>query len=108
MQHGPPRCEVDLFVIDEIGKMECFSRTFVNQVGRLLDGNVPVLATVAMKGGGIITAVKQRSDVELVRVQPRRSGRRLGREHSWRNYSRTAKHNFSCVTPALAITSTPL
>jgi nucleoside-triphosphatase len=60
--------EVDLFVIDETGKMECFSRPFVNLVGRLLDGDVPVLATIAMKGGGIITAVKQRSDVELVQV----------------------------------------
>jgi nucleoside-triphosphatase len=60
--------EVDLFVIDEIGKMECFSRRFVELTGRLLDRDAPVLATIAMKGGGIITAVKQRSDVELVQV----------------------------------------
>lgn len=59
---------VDLFVIDEIGKMKCFSRRFMELMGRLLDGDVPVLATIAMKGGGIITAVKQRSDVELVQV----------------------------------------
>lgn len=30
---------------------------------------LPVLATVAMKGAGIITAVKQRSNVELVQVR---------------------------------------
>jgi nucleoside-triphosphatase len=60
--------DVDLFVVDEIGKTECFSRRFVGLIGRLLDGDVPVLATIAMKSGGIITAVKQRSDVELVHV----------------------------------------
>jgi nucleoside-triphosphatase len=60
--------EVDLFIVDEIGKMECVSGRFVNLVGRLLDGDVPVLAAIAMKGGGIITAVKQRSGVELVQV----------------------------------------
>jgi nucleoside-triphosphatase len=54
--------------VDEIGKMECFSRRFVELIARLLDGDVPFLATVAMKGGGIITEVKQRSDVELVKV----------------------------------------
>jgi nucleoside-triphosphatase len=60
--------DVDLFVIDEIGKMECFSRRFVELIGRLLDGDVPVLATIALKGGGFMAAVKQRSDVELVKV----------------------------------------
>jgi nucleoside-triphosphatase len=60
--------EVDLFVVDEIGKMECFSARFVELTGRSLDGEIPVLATVAMKGGGFIAAVKQRSDVELVQV----------------------------------------
>ncbi|NLF67455.1 MAG: AAA family ATPase [Candidatus Anammoximicrobium sp.] len=63
--------DVDLFVIDEIGKMECFSGRFVDLVGRLMDGDVPVLATVAMKGGGFIAAVKQRNDGELVRVHDR-------------------------------------
>ena len=41
-------------------------------VRRLLRGaeifDVPVLATVAMKGGGFIVDVRQRNDVELVRV----------------------------------------
>lgn len=37
-------------------------------IGRLLDGDVPVLATIALKGGGFIATVKQRSDVELVQV----------------------------------------
>jgi nucleoside-triphosphatase len=59
---------VDLYVIDEIGKMECFSTRFVGLIEKLLDGDVPVLATIAMKSGGFIAAVKERSDVELVQV----------------------------------------
>lgn len=43
--------EVDLFVVDEIGRMELYCNDFVAAVRRLLDGPVPLLATVAMKGG---------------------------------------------------------
>ncbi|MFC1597675.1 nucleoside-triphosphatase [Planctomycetota bacterium] len=60
--------DVDLFVIDEIGKMECFSGAFVELVGKLLDGDAPVLATVAMKGHGLIADVKKRHDVERITV----------------------------------------
>jgi nucleoside-triphosphatase len=60
--------EVDLFVIDEIGRMECFSGTFVECVTGALDGTVPVLATIAFKGGGFMKRVKARRDVELLTV----------------------------------------
>lgn len=55
-----------LFIIDEIGKMECYSRKFVAHVQQLLDSNTPVLATIALKGSGFINAVKQRQDVNLL------------------------------------------
>lgn len=57
------RCpeEVDLYVIDEIGRMECLSRSFIEAVRRILDGPVPLLATVALKGSGFIREVKTRS-----------------------------------------------
>ena len=60
--------EVDLYVIDEIGRMECLSRAFVDAVARVLNGPVPVLATIAAKGGGFIASVKMRQDVEIVTV----------------------------------------
>ena len=63
-----PFDEVDLFVIDEIGKMECYSRVFLEMANRVLDGPVSVLATVAGKGGGLIAQVKARADVELFHV----------------------------------------
>lgn len=59
---------VDLFVIDEIGKMECFSEVFVEAAARVLDGPVSVLATIAARGGGLIGRVRARPDVEILTV----------------------------------------
>ena len=63
--------EPDLYVIDEIGKMECFSGPFVQTVTALLDAGTPVFGSVALKGGGFIERVKGRSDVTLVEVTVR-------------------------------------
>jgi nucleoside-triphosphatase len=54
-----------LYLIDEIGKMECLSSAFVEATRRLLDGRRPLIATVAQRGGGFIEDVKRRRDVEL-------------------------------------------
>ncbi len=66
--HGP---DVGLVVIDEIGKMGCFSEKFRALVRRILDSNTPVLATVASRGSGLITEVKRRPDVELIDLTTR-------------------------------------
>ena len=63
---------VDLFVIDEIGKMECFSAVFIAAATAALD--VPVSATIAAKGGGFIAQVKARPDVDLVTVTQENRG----------------------------------
>jgi nucleoside-triphosphatase len=60
--------DVDLIVVDEIGKMECFSRRFVDLVRKLIESRLPVLASVAMKGGGLIQEVKRLGDTELITV----------------------------------------
>lgn len=62
------RFEVDLVVVDEVGKMECFCQVFVQRMETLLDGPTPLLLTVAMKGSGFIAQVKQRAGVELIEV----------------------------------------
>lgn len=54
-----------IYLIDEIGKMECLSARFVAAVSRLLEGRLPVVATVAKRGAGFISEVKQRADCEL-------------------------------------------
>jgi nucleoside-triphosphatase len=64
----PETPDVDLFVIDEIGKMECFSDKFVATVRRLLQSDKSVLATVAQKGPGLIQQVKSYPGVELLHL----------------------------------------
>jgi nucleoside-triphosphatase len=65
-----PPGQVDLYVLDEVGKMECFSELFVAATKRILEGPVPVLATVAAKGSGFIAQVRSRTDAELLTVTP--------------------------------------
>jgi nucleoside-triphosphatase len=59
---------VDVFLIDEVGKMELLCPAFVEVVPPLLDGAAPVVLTVAQKGQGLIAQVKARADVRLVTV----------------------------------------
>jgi nucleoside-triphosphatase len=63
-----PEGPVDVFLIDEIGKMECYCPAFVAAVRRLVEGPVPVLASIALKGGGFIAEVKARPDVRIIEV----------------------------------------
>jgi nucleoside-triphosphatase len=57
-----------LVLIDEIGKMECFSPLFRRIVGECLDRPVPFVATIALRGDRFIEGIKQRPDAELVMV----------------------------------------
>lgn len=60
-----PRHDLDLYVIDEIGKMECLSAAFVMAVRRALASGVAVLATVAVQGAGLIGEAKRLPGVEV-------------------------------------------
>lgn len=59
------RRDVDLIVIDEIGKMECASDSFRRAVHRALDAPVNVLATLGITDLAFLQAVRQRPDIEL-------------------------------------------
>jgi nucleoside-triphosphatase len=59
---------VDACLIDEIGKMECHCPKFVATMRRLLGGPIPLVATIALRGGGFIAEVKQRPHVQIVEV----------------------------------------
>jgi len=54
-----------LIVIDEIGKMECYSQKFKKLLKEILDSEKWILATIALKGSGIIEEVKKRHDIKL-------------------------------------------
>lgn len=60
-----------LIVVDEIGKMECFSAAFRDLVHRLIKGNKPFVASVAKRGGGLIAEVKSLPGVELFELTRR-------------------------------------
>jgi nucleoside-triphosphatase len=57
-----------LMIIDEIGKMECLSDRFKKLLREALGSGKRVIATIALKGSGLITEVKQRQDVKLYEI----------------------------------------
>ncbi len=71
---GLPALEVregiDLVVVDEVGKMECLSPRFIEAMERLWRQPVPLLITVAEKGGGYMAAVREKPDKVLIAISP--------------------------------------
>jgi len=65
-----PAPDLDLIVVDEIGKMECLSAQFIEAMERLWAAPVCLLATVATHGGGYIQAVKQKPGIILLTINP--------------------------------------
>jgi nucleoside-triphosphatase len=62
------RPDIELYVVDEIGKMEGYSDRFIESMKRLLASKVPVIASVALHGAGFIDEVKSHSRAELIHV----------------------------------------
>jgi nucleoside-triphosphatase len=77
---SPP---ADVYLIDEIGRMECLSARFVDSMKRLLDADRTVVATVALRGSGFIEEVKGRRDVELLRISRADRDEMPGRILDW-------------------------
>lgn len=62
--------EIELYVVDEVGKMECLSPRFVAALEALWPAPVPLLLTVAEKGGGYIARLKAKPGGRLFRLTP--------------------------------------
>jgi nucleoside-triphosphatase len=77
------RDHADLYLIDEIGKMECLSDRFVEAVERLLDSPTPVVATIGQRGGGLIARAKERPDAEQWTVTESNRDEMPGRVAVW-------------------------
>lgn len=60
--------ERSLIIIDEIGKMECLSYKFRGMIRDILSSDKVLIATIALKGGGLIEEIKKRDDVRLFEV----------------------------------------
>ena len=59
-----------LVVIDEIGPMELYSRSFQDAVLKVLNQETPILATIVARSHPFSDAIKQRKDVDLIEVRP--------------------------------------
>lgn len=57
-----------LIIIDEIGKMECLSDRFKNLLKKMFDSEKFVIATIALKGGGLIREIKEGQDIKLFQM----------------------------------------
>lgn len=60
--------ENHVIILDEIGKMECFSDLFKNATLEALDSSNIVIGTIAFGGDDFIKSVKRRGDIEIHEV----------------------------------------
>jgi nucleoside-triphosphatase len=62
-----PQVDV-IIVLDEIGKMECFSLSFRQAALNVLSSGNIVLGTITLGGGDFIQGIKRRDDMEMIEV----------------------------------------
>jgi nucleoside-triphosphatase len=55
-----------IVILDEIGKMECFSEAFRNAVVRVMDSPNIIIGTITLGGNDFIAAIKNRADIEII------------------------------------------
>jgi nucleoside-triphosphatase len=55
-------------IIDEIGKMECFSSLFRDALTQLLDSGNDLLASISQRGDPFIERIKARQDMRVIHV----------------------------------------
>jgi nucleoside-triphosphatase len=58
----------ELFIIDEIGKMECLSKRFCQQVGLIFESRIPTIATGTPGETDYLDELSNRSDVSVIQV----------------------------------------
>lgn len=59
-----------VIILDEIGKMECFSPQFIAAAKQALDSPNVVVGTITLGGSDFILDVKHRNDIEIIEVTP--------------------------------------
>ncbi len=68
----------ELYIIDEIGRMELTSTRFRTSIIELLARPSNLLATVAKRGKGFLDQIKVRNDIELIEVTKENRDELLG------------------------------
>jgi nucleoside-triphosphatase len=83
-----PDRTASVYLVDEIGKMECLSGRFVGAMRTLMEGATPVVATVALRGGGFIAEVKAMQACLLWTVTPANRDEMPARIEAWLGQAR--------------------
>ena len=60
-----PDPNASVYLVDEIGKMECLSARFVSAMRALVSCRTPIVASISARGGGFIAEVKRSPECEL-------------------------------------------
>jgi len=60
----------NIIILDEIGKMECFSEVFKRAAIRALDSPNVVVGTITLGGDEFIMGIKSRKDIKIFEVTP--------------------------------------
>lgn len=63
-----PKSPSEIIVIDEVGKMECFSQAFREALIAALDAPNTILGAIAARGTNFIESIKRRKDVAILQV----------------------------------------
>ena len=63
-----PKNESEIIVVDEVGKMECFSALFRKKLVQILDSDNIVIGSISLKGDRFMQTIKSRRDVEIIYV----------------------------------------
>jgi nucleoside-triphosphatase len=70
---------VELFMIDEVGPMECISKMFRHKFIDILDSDIPVIATLASIEILSVLDIKKRKDISLLKMT------HSNRDSIWKN-----------------------
>ncbi|MHC4307126.1 MAG: nucleoside-triphosphatase [Planctomycetota bacterium] len=60
--------ENNIIILDEIGKMECFSLAFKQATTNAIDSSNIVIGTITLGGDDFIQGIKKRNDIEISEV----------------------------------------
>lgn len=75
--------QTEIYLVDEIGKMECYSGEFVRRMQELFDSEKTIIATIGRQPGGFMAAVRRRPDAELWEVTQLNREALVDRVLSW-------------------------
>jgi nucleoside-triphosphatase len=64
---------VDLFIFDEIGKMECLSESFCKRFEKILDSKIPVIAAYSHHSTFKLKELKKRKDTVFLQMTSKNS-----------------------------------